>query len=94
VTWAAILDVLARRKGSSTPVEEISPGWTGDVRTLAWEGGVTRIAIDDEGDAARFCADSQRLLDDIQREVKRLNADSGALERAMREADPEALECR
>ena len=93
VTWAAILDVLLRRRGPSQPVEEATPGWTGDVRILTWNGGHTRIAIDDEGDAALFCADSQRLVDEIQNDVKRLNAHPPELERAMTEADPMALEC-
>ena len=93
VTWAAIVDVLLRRRGSSQPVEEVTPGWTGDVRVLSWKGGRTRVGIDEEGDAVQLCADSQRLLDEIQSDVKRLNALRPELERAMGEADPAALEC-
>lgn len=94
VTWAAILRVLVHHRGTSKAVEVAIPaGWTGDVRTLSWNGGSTLVAIDDEGDAALFCADSQRLVDDIQSDVKRLNARAGELERAMGEANPLELEC-
>lgn len=93
VTWAAILHVLLRRRGPSQAVEEATPGWTGDVRMLSWSGGPTRVAMDDEGDAVLFCTDSQRLLDEIRNDVKRLNARRLELERAMGEADPTALEC-
>ncbi|MBN9159959.1 MAG: hypothetical protein J0I07_03260 [Myxococcales bacterium] len=93
VTWAGILRVLVHRRGTSKAVEAETPGWTGDVRTLSWEGGSTRVAIDDEADAALFCADSQRLVDEIRSDVKRLNARAGELERAMGEANPFELEC-
>jgi len=93
VTWAGILGILTDRRGESKPAEAPTPGWTGDVRILSWDGRPTRIAIDDEGDAARFCADSERLVSDIRADIKRLNADPAELERAMGAADPLALEC-
>ena len=93
VTWAAIVEVLLRRRGPSEAVEEVTPGWTGDVRVLSWKGGRTRVGIDVEGDAVQVCADSHRLLDEIQSDVNRLNALRPELERAMAEADPTALEC-
>lgn len=93
VTWAAILDALVRRRGTSEPIEDEVPGWTGDVRTLSWNGDVARFAIDDEGDEALFCTDSDRLLQDVQADVKRLNGRAAELEGAMGEADPLALEC-
>jgi len=93
VTWAGLLNVLVQRRGSSRAVAEVTPGWTGDVRTLSWDGGIARFAIDDEGDTARFCADSALLVSDIQNEVKRLNTEPAELERTMKEANPLALEC-
>jgi hypothetical protein len=93
VTWAGILGVLIKRRGVSVPIEDVTAGWTGDVRTLRWAGGVTRVAIDEEGDAARFCADSQRLVEETRSDVKRLQGDGAELARVMAEADPLALEC-
>jgi hypothetical protein len=91
VTWAAILGVLIQLRGPSKAIE--SAGWTGDVRTLFWNGKTVRVAIDEEGDRARFCTDSGQLLGDVQNDVARLNANPEDLERAMGEADPLALEC-
>jgi hypothetical protein len=94
VTWAAILEVLVHRRGASTAVEGETPGWTGDVRALSWKGGTkVRVAIDDEADAARFCAGSDEVLAAVRGDVARVNASAAELERAMREADPLALEC-
>jgi hypothetical protein len=90
VTWAALLAVLANRHGSSTPVEEPSSEWTGDVRRL---NGTTTFAIDDEGDAARFCSDDATLVDAIHHDYDRLNQDAAALRRAMAEGSAAALEC-
>ncbi|HET7541104.1 MAG TPA: hypothetical protein VFK05_14600 [Polyangiaceae bacterium] len=93
VTWAGILRVLIDRRGTSKPVELATPGWTGDVRILSVAGRPTRVAIDDEADAALFCADSARLVNDIRGDIRRLNAEPTELERAMAAADPLALEC-
>ncbi len=93
VTWAGILGVLTKRRGTSRPIEEPTPGWTGDVRILSWDGGAARIGIDDEADAARFCTDSPKLLASMRRDVERLNADRAELERAIGEAHLLALEC-
>jgi hypothetical protein len=93
VTWAGILGVLVRRRGTTKALETETPGWTGNVRTLSWDGGPSRVAVDDEADGALFCADSQRLVDEIQSDVKRLNAQGPELERAIGEANPLELEC-
>ncbi len=93
VTWAAILGVLMQKRGPSKAIEAATPGWTGDVRALSWNGKTVRVAIDVEGDSARFCTDSGQILADVRNDVARLNANPAELERAMREADPLALEC-
>ena len=93
VTWAGLLNVLVRRRGPSTPVAKATPGWTGNVSSLTTDNGVVQFAIDEEGEAAQFCADSEQLVSDIQNEVKRLNSGPAELERAMGEANPQALEC-
>jgi hypothetical protein len=93
VTWAGLLNVLVRRRGSSRAAAKATPGWTGNVSGLTTEVGTVQFAIDEEGDAAQFCADSAQLVSDIQDEVKRLNSEPAELERAMGEANPQALEC-
>jgi hypothetical protein len=93
VTWAAIMEALVRRRGPSKPVEAPTPGWTGDVRAVSWKGKNVRVAIDDEGDAARFCTDSDQVLADLRSDVARLNGNGAELETTMGEADPLALEC-
>jgi len=93
VTWAAILNVLVRRRGSTRAVMEATPGWSGDVQILSGRAGATRVSIDDEGSAALFCSDSAALLKEVRSETKRLNESSAELARAMAEADPTALEC-
>jgi hypothetical protein len=89
VTWAGILEVLARRRGSVTAVETPTPGWTGAVYML----GATRFAIDEEGDAARFCSDEPALLVSMRTEHARMNADEAALTRALNEAPALQVEC-
>jgi|GEM_PF-3420616 len=93
VTWAAIMEALVRKRGPSKAVEAPAPGWTGDVRAVSWNGKTVRVAIDDEGDAARFCTDSAEVLADVRSDVARLNGNGHELEEAMREADALALEC-
>jgi hypothetical protein len=93
VTWAAIMEALLQKRGPSKPVEEEMPGWTGDVRVLSWKGKTVRVAIDDEGDSARFCTDSDQVLADVRSDVARLNANAADLERTMGEVNPLALEC-
>ena len=93
VTWAAIIEVLVQRRGPSKAVETETPGWTGDVRALSWKGKTVRVAIDDEGDSARLCSDSDQVLAEVRSDVARLNASAAELERAMSEANPLALEC-
>lgn len=93
VTWAAVMDVLLQKRGSGRRVEEPLPGWTGDVRALSWKGKTVRVAIDEEGDSARFCTDSNQLLADIRSDVARVNANPAELEHTMEEANPRALEC-
>jgi hypothetical protein len=89
VTWAGLLRVLVKRHGPSTVPDEPVPGWTGDVRRL----GATTFSIDEEGDAARFCADDGALVAAMRQESAALNASKAALEAAMDEADPLDLEC-
>ena len=93
VTWAAIVRVLLQRRGSSEPVLEPTPGWSGDVHTLTWDGGRTRWSLDDEADAALFCADSERLVKEVEAQAKALNSEKAALEDAMAAANPLELEC-
>jgi hypothetical protein len=90
VTWAGILDVLAAHQGHVEPVTEPTPGWSGAVYTLDRHA---RFSIDDESDAARFCADDPQLLATVRRELARLNTDPGALAQTMGEAKALALEC-
>jgi hypothetical protein len=90
VTWAPILGALARRQGSVAPVRDQTPGWTGAVYTL---NGGTRFSVDEEGDAARFCAADRGLTTSVRRAYERLNADAGELRRAMTEASALEMEC-
>lgn len=54
VTWAPLLDVLVRRRGSVAVVNDTAPGWTGGVYTL---NGSTRFSIDDpQRDVPGLCA--------------------------------------
>lgn len=93
VTWAGIVRVLVERRGRSEPVLEPTPGWSGDVRTLTWDGGSTRWSLDDEGDEALFCADSARLVKEVEAQLKTLNSERAPLEDAMAAANPLELEC-
>lgn len=93
VTWAGIVRVLLKRRGSSQPMLEPTPGWSGDVHTLTWDGGNTRWSLDDEGDGAVFCADSARLVQEVEAQVKSLNSEKAALEDVMAAANPRELEC-
>ena len=93
VTWAALLNALARRHGKASIVEEPSTEWTGDVQLLDGADGSTLFSIDEEGDAARFCTRSRALLESITREAALLNHDAKELKKAMAEASAEGLEC-
>src|SRR3954463_14675969 len=44
VTWAALLNVLVRRRGATRAVEQPTPDWTGDVQVLSWKGSTARFA--------------------------------------------------
>lgn len=90
VTWAPILAALVARRGVVVPVREPVPGMTGDVAVL---DAKTRFAIDEEGDAARFCSEDRGLLNAINGDYVRLNRDAAELRRAMSEASPLAMEC-
>lgn len=90
VTWAPILGALVARRGVVTPVRRPVPGMTGDIATL---DGKALFAIDEEADAARFCAHDPGLLNAIRTDYVRLNADAAALRQAMAEASPLAMEC-
>jgi hypothetical protein len=92
-TWAALLNVLVRRRGSSRASTKATPGWSGNVSILTTGNGSAQFAIDEEGDAAQFCADSEQLVSDIQNEVKRLSSEPAELLRAMDESNFQALEC-
>jgi hypothetical protein len=92
VTWAAIVRVLLKRRGRSEPVLEPTPGWSGDVHTLTWDGGSTRWSLDDEADNALFCADSARLVKEVEAQLKTLNSEKAALEDALAAANPLELE--
>lgn len=89
VTWGALLRVLVDRRGRVTVPEAPSPGMTGEVLLLDGQ----RLSIDEEGDAARFCADDPKLVASIRADVDRLNHGRDELRRAMAEADALALEC-
>ena len=94
VTWAALLNVLTRRHGKVAPAQAPpGAGWTGDVQSLSSADGLALFAIDEEGDAARFCTNSPGLLEVMRRETALLNQDPAALFRAMSEAVPRDLEC-
>ncbi len=93
VTWSGLLGVLVDRRGDSQSAGADTAGWTGDVRELTWKNSSVRVGIDDEADAARFCTDSQALLDAIQSDVRELNVDAAKLEGAMAQAHPLASEC-
>jgi hypothetical protein len=90
VTWSALLQVVAARQGRVASIEEPVPGWTGDVSTL---DGRARFSVDDEGDAARFCADDAALLATVRAQLAHLNSDARELARAMGEAKAYELEC-
>lgn len=90
VTWAPILGALVKRRGAVVPAPTSSSGMTGDVAIL---DGKIRFAIDEEGDAARFCSDDRGLLETIRTDYRQVNGDAAALERAMAEASPLAMEC-
>jgi len=90
VTWGALLHVLAARMGRVEAVEDVTPGWTGGVYTM---NGRTRFSIDDEGDAAQFCAAGPILVAEMRRAYERLNHDAGELKRAMAETTALQLEC-
>jgi hypothetical protein len=90
VTWGPLLRVLARRQGPFAPVLEPTPGWTGAVYTMI---GGANFSIDEEGDAARVCADDARLLDSLRDAYDALNGDAAALQRAMTEAPADEMEC-
>ncbi len=90
VTWAALVRVVLQRRGKITVDHTGASDMTGDVLNLEGQG---RFSIDDEGDAARFCADAPALVSLVQADIDRLNHDLAALRGAMNEADPVALEC-
>lgn len=90
VTWAGIFEVIVARKGRVTATTMPSPGWTGSVYML---NGETRFAIDEEGDAARFCSDDPALLSWMRGEHARLNADGAALLQALHSAPALRVEC-
>jgi hypothetical protein len=90
VTWAPILGALARRQGSVAPVVDATPGWTGAVYTL---NGRVRFSVDEEGDAARFCAGDRGLATSLRRAYQRLNTDADELRKAMTEASALEMEC-
>lgn len=89
-TWAAILYVLAARRGQVDPIEVATPGWTGAVYTFR---GGTRFSIDSEGDAALFCSDDPGLVVGMRRDVQRVNGAAGELKLAMAGATALELEC-
>lgn len=89
VTWAPLLQALAKRRGPVTRIDERTPGWTGVVYALSG----TRFSIDDEGDAAQFCSNDAALVSAVRADYQRLNADAGALRRALSEASAVEMEC-
>lgn len=89
VTWAAILHVLAARRGSLFAIEAETPGWGGAVYLL----NGAQISIDEEGDAAQFCTDDPRLLAQLRGDVQRVNGSADELKRAMAGATAAELEC-
>jgi hypothetical protein len=71
-------------------VEEPVEGWNGGVYRL---NGKTLFSLDEEGDAAQFCADDRELVESMKREIRHLNTDVAALKQAMAAADPMEMEC-
>ena len=94
-TWAAIIasavksyTTFVRYADSYTPD---MPGFGGAVivryrKTLTW------YVLDDEAEAAIFCAGDKALLAEARADYERLNKDAKALERAIDRADPNELE--
>jgi hypothetical protein len=89
VTWAPILEALARRHVRVVPVDEPTPGWTGAVFT----NGKTRFSVDDEADAALFCSDDSKLLAAVRRDYAMVNANAEELQRVMAQASALEMEC-
>jgi hypothetical protein len=89
VTWAPILEALARRHARVVAVDEATPGWTGAVFT----DGKMRFSVDDEADAARFCSDDGKLLAAVRRDYATVNANAEELRRVMAQASALEMEC-
>lgn len=94
-TWASLLQVFAHRHA-----EEVAPlaappadapghgaAWSAKLRD-----GLTWFVLDDEADAARFCAGDARLLEGVRQEYEAANRDRATLAKAISEARGFGLE--
>jgi hypothetical protein len=94
-TWAAIIESVV--KGYTTFIRH-SDGYTPDMpgfgspTIVRFHGAQTWYVLDDEAEAAIFCAGDKALLGAARADYDRLNKDAKALEHAIDGVDPNALE--
>jgi hypothetical protein len=85
-TWSAILEAVV--KGYTTFVRA-SDGYVagmphfGTGTIVTFRGRQTWYLLDEEGDAATFCAGDKQLLAQVRADYDRLNGDARALEQAL-----------
>ena len=93
-SWAAVIRVLVGRHGESQEMSQPPPGYPGFgvPYELNTSSGTERYVIDDEGDAAIFCAQAPAFLEAIRTEWETVNESEPELARALDEADPAELE--
>lgn len=85
VTWAAVLRYYAGHHGTHVH-ESVAPAGTevtGAIFTIDLPTGSTWFAVDDEADAARFCAGSPAFLDSVRADYTRANSDATELGQVM-----------
>ena len=94
-TWAAIVGALVE---GYTKLIRVADGYSGAMphfgqpMIVRYRGAQTWYILDEEGDAAVFCAGEPALLDAVRADYKRLNGDANALERAIDRVPPAELE--
>lgn len=88
-TWIAILQAVVLRHGQEPrPLEAPPPGYPGFGAAYAIDlaGGPSWFTLDDEADAAVFCAPDARLRAAVKADVERADRDDEARARAIAEA--------